>query len=306
MKLTKNSRLRLICKFTKYPLIILLVYILTNITSNIYCSSNFNKIVEEMDLKCNITFPNSYVGETELYNLGLYNYMYSFSLYKNINGHVIPSLKSNGSEGLLGTNYSSFNMSKSISNLDNLNWNNRKYTNLGLRQLIFISPNNELTDIVDDRKLLDEISSEKTIEVSISFDKPYDFSYVTNLLDNNLTSFYWINTNTNSTPSHDILDNIYLESDVIGIKLKDKDNNKIENCNEDFFIDILENLRLSKYQSLPYDKIYSSIAGDDNILEKSDIQISGAVLVGNKTEILKILSNDIVKYVFIGTISDKY
>lgn len=305
MSLIKKNKLKVIFKLFVFSILTASMIIIINVTNNIYSNKKTNKIIEEMNLLIQIYYPNSYIGQTEIYNLGFYNYIYNCLFYKNIDGNLIRSLEINKSGGLFGTNYNVFNdnsMSKSISDLNDINWNNRKITNNGLKELLFIHPNAKFNNIIDDKNILEEINSDKLIEVAVSFDKSYSISDINNILNNDLVTFYWVNVNP---VSNNILDNIYMENDVIGIKLRDSNNKKIKDYSRKF-INALENLKSSEFNYLPYDNIYSDISGNNNILEEDDILINGAVLVGTKSAIIENIPTDIINYIFIGNIVDKY
>ncbi|SFD03001.1 anti sigma factor C-terminal domain-containing protein [Clostridium uliginosum] len=300
-----------ICKYVVLPIfIILLLYIILNMTSNMYCSKNQNEFIEENQLRYKISYPNTYIGENRTYELGFYKYMTNNLLYKNLSGKILPYGNVEEIGGLVGVNsgvISTGRMSKAISKLEDTKFNKRKSDISGLRELLFIYPNSDLEDVVDDRKILTEIDSDKILEISISFDKPYSLNDVKSEIGEDFTTFYWVDDkfNLNTSNSKDSINDICLENDVFGIKLLNEDGKKVANA-EKTFVQALQELQDNKHATFPYNKLYLSIAGENRNLEVDDIKINGAVLVGNKDELSHVLSNKNIKYIFIGSIVDKY
>lgn len=268
-----------------------------------------NKKEDNLKSWFNIAMPNAYVGSIQVDDrimVGQINYIrYRFLGEKPIldgnykEGYTYMPLV-NGIYGDI--DYYLFNSTgQSVKDLQE----KIKYNEAGKQVMKFYYPSIKYESYINDLGKLNEIASDKLMEISLSFDKAYSFDKVKAMIPKDLTlNWYWVDTLTEKD-KNDSSKFIFDEYDVYGIKALDRQGNSIENPEKDF-INTIMTYKEKKDNSNIYEILYNSLKDGKGEINRDDLKIIGVVVSGN-VEALKALKNkNYIKAATIGAVADKY
>lgn len=160
------------------------------------------------------------------------------------------------------------------------------------------------------------IDSNKNIEMALSFDKQYTIEEVQNILPENISlNWLWVDTiKGDELESIKKFDNgvtkidaqVLTQDRVVGFSTIEEDGKPKANPVDDF----IEDLEFGMHKGGKYKKdikhIYSSLSDNNETMDKNNIKIIGAVVVGDKEELSKLKGMDIIKSSSMGVTSNKY
>lgn len=296
-KKRKKYNSKLISKATSLTLAILIVLgLLLNITSDKVLLHLFDKRSIGINSEYNIMHPNEYIGERSFFETGLFKSLFIFDIGKTIGNKVVNSKTHIEVGGLLFGNVGSIFLDNKDEYLTE-DITNRSYNANGLKKLNFMLPYVNYKTAINDFKYLDEISSDKYVEMVISFDKEYSYEEVNKTIDSNKITFYWIDITSDDDKSIYQEYKTYLnENEVIGIKSLNYDGSIIEST-----ADRLNNFK--KSSSWLKSNGYKDILGN---IYANNTNISGIVIQGTPTELQELKNNSMIKHSILGNITDKY
>ncbi|KQY90197.1 hypothetical protein ASD24_25185 [Paenibacillus sp. Root52] len=191
----------------------------------------------------------------------------------------------------------------------------RSYNGLnGQREMLFYIPQvNYNGKILNDLPLLQEMGSDKRVEMAISFDKDYSLNEVKKLTPPGLTqTWYWVDTYDNKAfydPYIDGNGNQSYASPDIGDWVKGFGifhTDPIE-VSEKKFLDALERgVQLNGQYDYEFNRIYNYLKKDKDKPDESDIRILGVVVTGTAQELQSLNGQPYVRGVTLGAVVDKY
>ena len=187
------------------------------------------------------------------------------------------------------------------------------YNEVGQREMQFFYPFVKYLKYKSDFKLLNEIGTNKYIEMALSFDKSYSIDQIKNLFPSTThITWYWIDDLSTTEKKERLAYGINYkdnrlcnETNSYGVKSIDSSG---EYLNDPFglFTSIISNeyKNNSKYGEIK--RLYNNLKGKDGKLAPGDLKIEGVVVTGTP-ETLKLLQNlPFIKASSIGVITDKY
>ncbi|WP_258049628.1 anti-sigma factor [Clostridium weizhouense] len=179
------------------------------------------------------------------------------------------------------------------------------YNKAGKKVMKFYDPSVNYENYTNDLKKLDEIEGNKLMEISLSFDKAYDFEEVKNMIPSNITlNWYWVDTFTEN--SEDSLNKfIFDEYDVHGIKALDGEGKSLENPEKDF-INVITRCKNNKDYSSEYQKLFDILSNGKSEINKEDLKIIGVVVSGDRNSLKALKDKNYIKAATIGAVADKY
>lgn len=298
-KKRKKSNLRLIVTTIICTLVIIIVgNMALSFASDKYIEYAFSQDLDKKISEYMISNPNEYIGKETYRETGYFHYESTYEISKRIGGRVLHANSINDLGGLNKNKKQGLSnlISESIPTLDN-DIEKRKSSAYGVRNLEFLYPYVNYENTINDFHYLDKIDDEKTVEMSLSFDKEYTYDEINNAINSDLITFYWIDDNNKENREY------YKESKynpsgdrVIGIKSNNYDGEMIYNVNERIanFKKAVDHLKKVRE---------SGIVGDINF---DNIKISGIVVVGTSKELKELKDNSMIKHAVIGSVVDKY
>lgn len=251
----------------------------------------------------NIAKPNAYLSNTQIDNrlmTGDIEYVrYRFLGKKLITDgnykedySYIPFI--NGVYGSTGDNLYS-NIASSEQELEDM----INYNKVGKRIMKFYHPSIQYDNYINDLEVLDNIGSDKVMELSLSFDIKYSLDEVKNMLPKEITlNWYWVDTLTDK-PSETRPKPIFEESEVYGIKALDGQGRLMVNPEENF-IGSLERLSDS------YNSLFNRLSNGKDKITKDDLKIVGVVVSGDVESLKNLKGKSYIKAVSLGAVADKY
>jgi len=268
-----------------------------------------------------ISSPNKYIGKVDRY----YNFLggkNEYSTYKIIEGKVVYTGHEEYYYGLFNNDYGNWIGSGSpyiighSFRLDDAKI--QKYNELGQREMIFYYPFINYPEYRNDLQLLDNVGSDKNMEMAISFDKYYKIEEVNQLLPSNITiSWYWIDDlnkeekeNSEYYTSNDEINysnpRLRSERTAYGIKAYNENGEKHENPELDFFRALEVGIKNDTKFSSEFERVYDNITGADGKLREEDLRVLGVVVTGSTEELKSLKDLSFVKASSLGVITDKY
>ena len=276
----------------------------------------------------NISAPNKHIGK----NVSYYNFFRSridYTTYKLIHGKVVYTGTGNysfvfPSHGMIIETCPPIMNYTFDSSYDIEQFGYRRYNELGQRVMVFFYPFVKYysNEYLNDFDLLDDIGSDKYMEMALSFDREYIIEEVKNMLPESVTvTWYWID---------DLSEN---EKEMLKIPLKEQEErefpflispvkseytaygiNLYDNCGDEipdniavgWFIDFIVNGRDEYGKGNEFERIYNNIAGDDDKLTQEDIRILGAVVTGDSESLKVLIGLPFIKASSLGVVTDKY
>lgn len=279
--------------------------------------------------------PNLYLGK-ETRSRRFLAEKHSISLFKLIEGIPVFSGEKEFHRGLNFDEYTRQGTESPLLFGDSWNESDTKkyrYDIYGNREMVFYYPCINYSYYRDDMKHLDKISSDKYIEMAISFDNYYSIEEVQKMIPKDITiSWYWVDTDseeekkgfnvehkevTVDDEGKEIIKDRYYDPEVCsehiayGIKAFDSDGSEFEHVKpEEMFIAVLERQHNNNYIFDKYryemKRIYNNLLGEDGKLTSSDLKIQGIVVNGDKEKLKGLEELDFIKATSIGVTVDKY
>lgn len=276
----------------------------------------------------NISAPNQYIGKSSRYQ-GLLSGRTEYTTFKIIEGKVVYTGKNEYNYGLFEDYQGNWIGTESPLILGQ-SWDVgdlefQKYNELGQREMVFFYPFIDYTDYKNDLKLLDNIASNKVMEMALSFDKDYTMEEVNNMLPKNVTlSWYWLDDlsekEKEASKSHteekqksdgttyvvDYSPRLRSEHTAYGIKAYDPNGTPLEEPEQHFIWALKNGMEYNTRFKSEFKRVFENVAGDDNEIIKDDFRVFGVVVTGD-TESLKNLHNlPFIKASSLGVIADEY
>lgn len=251
----------------------------------------------------NIAKPNAYLSNTQIDNrlmTGDIEYIrYRFLGKKLITDgnykedySYIPFI--NGVYGSTGDNLYS-NIASSEQELEDM----INYNKVGKRIMKFYHPSIQYDNYINDLEVLDNIGSDKVMELSLSFDSKYSLDEVKNMLPKEITlNWYWVDTLTDK-PSETRPKPIFEESEVYGIKALDGQGRSLDDP-EERFINALEVL------SDNYISLFNRLSNGKDKITKDDLKVVGVVVSGDAESLKNLKGKNYIKAATLGAVADKY
>lgn len=275
-----------------------------------------------------ISAPNKYIGKVSRYHeiLGGRN---EYTTYKIIEGKVLYSGEDYYSYGLLQNEWGNkIGTSSPLilgDSYDAGDLEMQRYNELGQREMVFFYPFISYPKYKNDLQLLNDIGSEKIMEMALSFDKGYSIDEVNNMLsDDVMLSWYWVDDlsdeekeasrprkekqqdSEGKTYEVDYPAKIRSEGTVYGIKACDNNGEVREDPVQHFIWALQSGREYETRVKSEFERVYRNIAGKDGKLKNEDIRIWGAVVTGN-VDSLKTLDNlPFIKASSLGVVTEKY
>lgn len=267
-----------------------------------------------------ISGPNEFIGITETYP-GLFGGENHYKKYKLIEDKLVFS-------GEDGYGYGLFRDEK----LGRQGWNSTMhfggafsqehihyphYNELGQRMMTFFYPQVQYENVNDDLKSLQDIPSEKLVEIALSFDKGYSVDEAINLIPQELTAAWlWINDVTEDANLH--MRTYVGEEEVAGEPLVRSANTiygfsllepsgeaKIEPAQQ-FISSIQAGIPLKSRWQVEFKRLNNTIAGEDGKLAVEDLVVNGVVVTGTAERLLQLQELPFIKASSLGVVVDQY
>ncbi len=303
IKKVKNDRKKLNLKICIISVIsVLIIITLCNLSlsflSNKYIDKQFYKNLDIKTIEFQVKYPNKFISKQNYIETGYFKFQSTYEISKKIGNRLLYAGSSNEVN----------NISKTINTKDSYltngkhevlssDINNRTDDTYGLRKLYFLYPYVNYENTINDFNFLNDIDKNKIVEMSLSFDKQYNYEQINNLINSNLITFYWVDDNDNEGKKYCINNKWYENEDsIIGIKSIFYNGSNLTDIND----------RLNKFKdSINYfkDNWNPNINSDINL---DDIKINGVVVIGTPDELKTLQNNSIIKHSIIGSVVDRY
>jgi hypothetical protein len=276
----------------------------------------------------NISAPNKYIGRTTR-QASLFRIKTELTTYKNIEGKIVYT-----GEEELDFSFPSLGMITEMCDpIFDYNFDihydypaeycgYRRYNEFGQRVMIFFYPflKYENDRYLNDLNLLDDIGSDKYLEMALSFDKEYTLEEVENMLpEDTRVTWYWVddlNEDEKELLKHPLEERIEMgpsvyfssvrsEYTAYGMDLCDNYGEEIPDPVEWFIYNIIS-YKDEFGKGYDFKRIYNNLAGDDGKLTEDDIKILGAVVTGDPESLKPLVGLPFIKASSLGVVTDKY
>ncbi|MDR5586780.1 anti sigma factor C-terminal domain-containing protein [Clostridium aquiflavi] len=265
-----------------------------------------NKEEDSLRTLFDVAMPNAYIGSIQIDDrimIGEIDYV-RYRFLKNkpiIDGNYkesytyIPLI--NGVYGYMGQ-YLFDRVSKSSRD------SNEAYNKVGKKVMKFYHPSIKYENYINDLENIDEIGSDKLMEISLSFDKSYSLEEVKNMLPSDITlNWYWVDTfSENDYYFSDKL--IFNEYYVYGIKALDNQGDSIDNPEKNF-IDAINEGKDNNYSN-EYKELFDNLSNGKGEINKEDLKIIGVVVSGDSKSLKALKDKTYIKAATLGAVADKY
>lgn len=245
--------------------------------------------VMNSDYGYSISNPNSYIGDRIVEWESYFNYREIYKTYKRIGGKVIFTGEKSSKNGVMYVSRPTYLKDETFDEALGEDISKRNCTVYGNRCMYFLYPDIDYGRNINDIRVVDEIGEDKMMEMALSFDKKYTYEEINQLIDVNLITFYWINTESDEARRNEEDKPLESEESIIGIKTLNDRGERIEDPKKNFEETMKRTGRI-----------------DSGEIDLSDIKINGVVVVGNKEQIKSLQNNKIIKHSVLGTVVDKY
>ncbi|MGH4122683.1 MAG: anti sigma factor C-terminal domain-containing protein [Clostridium sp.] len=268
-----------------------------------------NKTEDDLEDWFNVAMPNAYVGNIQVDDrimVGQIDYVrYRFLGNRPITdgnykeGYTYMPLI-NGIYGDM-SEYLFTNSGESSKESDEI----INYNKVDKRVMKFYNPSIKYESYINDLENLNEIVSNKLMEISLSFDKTYSLEQVKTMIPRGITlNWYWVNT-FSKNDKHDSSKSILEEYDVYGIKVLDSGGTTIKEPEKDFINAIIRGKEKKDHSSI-YESIYDTLSNGKGEINKEDLKIIGVVVSGNVGDLKALKDKSYIKAATIGAVTDKY
>lgn len=180
-----------------------------------------------------------------------------------------------------------------------------KYNKAGKRVMKFYHPSISCSTYINDLKNLNDIGSNKLMEISLSFDKDYSIDEIQAMIPDKVTlNWYWVDTLSKDS-KYNSNKSIFEEYDVYGIKALDNQGNPAKNPEQEFINAIMRG-KGNKDYSNTYEKLFAVLSNGKDKISKDDLKIAGVVVSGDMEALKGLKDKSYIKAATIGAVSDKY
>ncbi|WP_291634335.1 anti sigma factor C-terminal domain-containing protein [Clostridium sp.] len=180
-----------------------------------------------------------------------------------------------------------------------------KYNKVGKHVMKFYHPLIKYESYINDLDNLNEIGSNKLMEISLSLDKTYSIDEVKTMIPKGITlNWYWVDT-LPENKKYDSGESILEEYSVYGIKALDRQGISIKNPEEDFINAIIRGKEKKNYSSR-YESLFNTLSNGKGEINKDNLKIIGVVVSGDVEALKTLKGKNYVKAATIGAVADKY
>lgn len=277
-------------------------------------------IRESFEYFSQISGPNEFIGITEIYP-GLFGGENYYKKYKWIEGKLVFS-----GEG--GYGYGLFRNER----LGRQGWESTMqfggaftqehihyahYNELGQRMMTFFYPQVQYDNVNNDLNSLQDMPSEKLVEIALSLDKGYSVNEAINLIPEELTAAWlWINDVSEDETLHmrtyegekETIGNPLVRSanTVYGFSLFEQNGEaKIEPAQQ-FIRSIQAGIPLKSRWQGEFKRLYTTISGEDGKLAVEDLVVNGIVVTGTTENLRQLQGLPFIKAASLGVVVDQY
>ncbi len=275
----------------------------------------------------NISSPNNYIGKVARYHDYLSGRS-TFTTYKIIEGKVVYTGQQEYHYGVFSNHYGNLIGTESPSILgeswDEEDLKQRRFNELGQREMVFFYPYVNYNKTFNDLSLLDRISQDKYIEVALSFDQEYTIDQVKELIPQDVTlAWYWIDDiplvkreelqahvreQSHSNGETYIMHypaKVRSERTAYGIKAYDQHGQFYDFPEEQFFRAIDQGrTKKSRYQ-WQFDQLYNTLADENGEMRRENLRVLGVVITGDIDSMMEIRELPFIRASSFGVIIDK-
>lgn len=268
-----------------------------------------------------ITGANEFVGVTETYP-GILGGENHYKTYKWIEGKIVYTGEGGYGYGLfrdemLGRQGWSANFNFGGAFTEE-HIHDVRYNELGQRIMNFFYPQLTYNEVNQDLSLLDEIPSEKLVEMALSFDQGYTLSEAMALIPEGISkTWLWVNdVSADNELQQRTIDSIGEIVDktplvrnsktVYGFSVTEMNSEEVHLSSERFIHSISSGTQFKSRWRGEFKRLNETIAGEDGKLTVDDLVINGMVVTGT-AENLKVLRDlPFIKASSLGVVVDKY
>lgn len=313
-------------------IISLIVVVVVAITSNILFSELVYRMEGNVQISVSrfneISAPNNFIGKTSRYHDYLRGRT-TYTTYKLLEGKVVYTgvqeyhygVFSNHQGNLIGTE------SPSILGYswDEEDLKERRYNELGQREMVFFYPYVDYSMVLKDLQILEDISDDKYMEFAISFNQAYTIDEVRALIPEDVTiAWYWVDDikeeyrkqlqayeQEQAYSNGETYDMYYpakirSERTAYGIKAYNQHGELYENPKENFIRAIEQGKeQKSRYQN-QFNELFETLQGENGMIDESCIKILGVVVTGDKKSLENLKELQFIRASSIGVVTDKY
>ncbi|MDW7674697.1 MAG: anti sigma factor C-terminal domain-containing protein [Bacillota bacterium] len=234
---------------------------------------------------------------------------YNYGLFKDYQGNWIGS----GSPLILGSSWDAGDLEL------------QRYNELGQREMVFFYPFLNYSDYKNDLQLLDNIVSNKVMEMALSFDKDYTMEEVNNMLPQNVTlSWYWVDDlneqekeaskprtveqqKPDGTPYIvDYPPRLRSEQTAYGIKAYNTNGTPVEEPEQHFIWALKNGMKYDTRFKSEFERVFQNVAGKDGEITKEDFRVLGVVVTGDTESLKNLRDLPFIRAESLGVITDKY
>jgi len=252
--------------------------------------------------------PDVFLGNSHT-TYGLFGGQEQYQLFKVINGVPISwgtetySFNVLGQYSLMGGDYSPAPQLQTPDGTRVYNYQTQQ------RLMEFYYPGVTYPHYFNDLPQLNEIPSGDSVEMAISFDKPYTFNEVTAMLPTGVhTTWYWVDTYDNNTVQamKQPPDTALMPYQVYGFGSQANPGDSVSRTPE-FFIQLLQaGLKLKGAARDQYQQIYNVLSHGQGIITPADVKIIGVVVTGTPHDLKTLQGQEFVKASVLGAIANPY
>ncbi|NOG29059.1 anti sigma factor C-terminal domain-containing protein [Lysinibacillus fusiformis] len=187
---------------------------------------------------------------------------------------------------------------------------NKTYTYYGQNVMNFYHPKIDYENVAEDGLILNNKLDNKIIEMGISFDQVYTMSEVNKMLPQGVSlQWYWLDTFSNVEissmqksvqPYTEIPAHVFLEDEIVGIRAFSNTGEKYDNPLKEF----KESIQFTMENNSEYKKEMKTIL--DSITDNNNINIIGAVVVGDAATLSKLSKAPFIRASSLGASIDSY
>lgn len=287
--------------------IISLVVLVVGAIGNVFlCMKMSDKANKNNDTWIKLTVPNGYVSRGR-YTIGFLGGRVDYKISRRIGEVSVILEERSNSYGIIPdlmiTTYTGSGGHKSGE------WPKSFWEN-GYRKMMFFHPKVQYKEYKNDLKELEKLPDEKLIEVALSFDKPYKFHQVVDIIPNSNISWYWVDTfsedeiknHKNEVADYDPMASYIRESEILGVSVRHREFYSSSDFKSDYskFID---ELRSINYEELS--KKYMNLK-NKGMEDSQKVDILGVIVYGTKEELKPLIGNSKIKASSFGVITDTY
>lgn len=275
-----------------------------------------------------ISAPNQYIGKSSRYQ-GFLSGRSEYTTYKIIEGKVVHTGENEYNYGLLKDYHGNWIATESTLILGG-SWDAedlelQRYNELGQREMVFFYPFLDYPDYKNDLRLLDNIASDKVMEMALSFDQYYTMEEVNSMLPKNVTlSWYWLDDlneqekeasksrtleqqNPDGTAyTVDYPPRLRSERTVYGIKANDPNGTSLKEPEQLFIWALKNGVKYDTRFKGEFERVFKNVAGEDNEITKEDFRIFGVVVTGDIESLKNLQGLPFIRAASLGVIVDKY